>query len=77
MIRMLLRKLRRRFFNYGTIMKTFIKAERRLNKYRGEMLDESYEFGVMLIRLGKSQEFVIAEAERSRKSLEKLSDLHK
>ena len=77
MIKMLLRKLRRRFFNYGTIMKTFIKAERRLNKYRGEMLDESYEFGVMLIRLGKSQEFVIAEAERSRKSLEKLSDLHK
>ena len=77
MIKMLLRKLRRRFFNYGTIMKTFIKAERRLNKYRGEMLDESHEFGVMLIRLRKSQEFVIAEAERSRKSLEKLSDLHK
>lgn len=75
MIKMLFRKLRRRFFNYETIMKTFIKAERRLNKYRGEMLDEAQELGVMLNSLEKAQEFTLAEAEKSLKGLKNLQGL--
>ena len=74
-IKMLLRKLRRRFFNYGTIMKTFIKAERRLNKYRGEMLDEAQELGVMLTSLERVQEFTLAEADKAVIGLKKLQGL--
>ncbi len=76
MIKMWLRKLRRRFFNYGTIMKTFTKAERRLNKYRGEMLDEAKELSFMVLQLEAAKKYTEAEAERSYSSLVKLSDLH-
>lgn len=75
MIKMLFRKLYRRFFNYGTIMKTFIKAEQKLNKFRGQMLDEAQELGVMLNSLEKAQEFTLAEADRSLKGLKKLQGL--
>ena len=73
MIKMILRKLRRRFFNYGTIMKTFTKAERRLNKYRGEMLDEAKEYSYMISSLERAKVFTFAEAERSVQSLRVLS----
>ena len=76
MIKMLFRKLRRRFFNYGTIMKTFIKAEKRLNKYRGEMLDEAKELRTIITQLESAQEYTYSEAERAIVGLEKLQGLH-
>ena len=75
MIKMLLRKLRRRFFNYGTIMKTFIKAEKKLNKYRGEMLDEAREYGDMIVMAQLAKRDVEALATRSKKSLKILADI--
>ena len=75
MIKMIIRRLYRKFFNYGTIMKTFIKAERRLNRYRGEMLDEAGELSRMIINLEEAQSFNYIEAEKSLVGLKKLKGL--
>lgn len=74
MIKMLLRNLRRRFFNYGTIMKTFTKAERRLNKYRGEMIDEAAEFSIMISTIELARQNAEKEAGKAIKGLKALSN---
>ena len=75
MIKMLFRKLRRRFFNYGTIMKTVSKVERRLNKYRGEMLDEAAEYTNMITLAVLARGAAEDGAARSEKSLKVLASI--
>jgi len=70
-----LRNLRRRFFNYGTIMKTFRKAERQLNKYRAEMLDEAREYREMIAMAEQAKLLREKEATRVLKTLSVFADI--
>ncbi|MCK5613162.1 hypothetical protein KAR91_65415 [Candidatus Pacearchaeota archaeon] len=55
-------------------MKTFTKAQRKLNKYRGEMLDEAQEYTDMIVMAETARRATEAEAGRAVKGLKALAN---
>jgi hypothetical protein len=55
-------------------MKTFTKAEKRLNKYRGEMLDEAAEFTQMIVMAENARRATELEAGKAIKGLKALAN---